>query len=86
MGVILYFWGILAGQRHGQVVGLERGRLQAMLLLELQILLPEGVDTINHNLDQLDLGVAKTVLVGDVISVAYGETRSINSLYIYKKE
>ena len=57
-----------------------------MLLLELQILLPEGVDTINHNLDQLDLGVAKTVLVGDVISVAYGETRSINSLYIYKKE
>ena len=41
-----------------------------MLLLELQILLPEGVDTINHNLNQLDLGVAKTVLVGDVISVA----------------
>ena len=41
-----------------------------MLLLELQILLPEGVDSVNHDLDQLDLGVAETVLVGDVISVA----------------
>ena len=68
--MILYFWGILAGQWHGQVVGLERGRLQAVLLLELQILLPEGVDSVNHDLDQLDLGVAETVLVGDVISVA----------------
>ena len=41
-----------------------------MLLLELQILFPEGVDSVNHDLDQLDLGVAETVLVGDVISVA----------------
>ena len=41
-----------------------------MLLLELQILLPEGVDSVNHDLYQLDLGVAETVLVGDVISVA----------------
>jgi len=40
-----------------------------VLLLELKILLPEGVDGVNHDLDQLNLGVAKTMLVGDVISV-----------------
>jgi len=40
-----------------------------MLLLELLVLLPEGVDSINHGLDQFNLGVAKTMLVGDVISV-----------------
>jgi len=40
-----------------------------MLLLELLVLLPESVDTINHGLDQFNLGVAKTMLVGDVISV-----------------
>ena len=47
-----------------------RDDLHAVLLLELDILLPEGVDSVNHDLDQLDLGVAKTVLVRDVISVA----------------
>jgi len=41
-----------------------------VLLLELNILLVEGVDTVNHGLDELDLGVAKTVLVGDVVGVA----------------
>jgi len=41
-----------------------------VLLLPLEVLLVEGVDTINHDLDQLDLGVPKTVLVGDVISAA----------------
>jgi len=41
-----------------------------VLLLQFKILLPEGVDTINHGLDQLDLRVAKTMLVGNVISVA----------------
>ena len=45
-------------------------RLHAVLLLQLQVLLPEGVDGVNHDLDQLDLGVAETVLVGDIISVA----------------
>merc|ERR1719310_770195 len=40
-----------------------------MLLLELLVLLPESVDTINHGLDQFNLGVSKTMLVGDVISV-----------------
>jgi hypothetical protein len=38
-----------------------------VLLLELQILLVEGVDTVDHGLDKLDLRVAKTVLVGDVV-------------------
>ena len=41
-----------------------------MLLLELDILLPEGVDGVNHDLDQLNLGIAETVLVRDVIGVA----------------
>ena len=41
-----------------------------VLLLELEVLLPQGVDGVNHDLDQLNLGVAETVLVGDVISVA----------------
>ena len=44
--------------------------LHAVLLLELNIFLPEGVDSVNHDLDQLDLRVSKTVLVGDVISVS----------------
>ena len=41
-----------------------------MFLLELQILLVQGVDTVDHALDKFDLGVAQTVLVGDVVSVA----------------
>jgi len=40
-----------------------------VLLLELKILLPESVDSVNHDLDKLNLGVSKTMLVGDVISV-----------------
>jgi len=44
--------------------------LHAELLLEGQILLVEGVDTINHGLNKLDLGVAQTVLVGNVVSVS----------------
>ena len=47
--------------------------LQAVLLLELEVLLPEGVHAVNHDLDQLHLGVAETVLVGDVIGVACGK-------------
>ena len=41
-----------------------------MLLLELEVLLVEGVDTVNHALDELNLGVAQAVLVGDVVGVA----------------
>jgi len=41
-----------------------------VLLLELQVLLVQGVDTVNHGLDKLDLGVSQSVLVGDVVSVS----------------
>ena len=41
-----------------------------MLLLELNVLLDKGVDTVNHDLDKLDLGVTQTVLVGNIV----GET------------
>ena len=40
-----------------------------MLLLPLEVLLVESVDSVNHDLDQLNLRVSKTMLVGDVISV-----------------
>lgn len=39
-----------------------------MFLLEFKILLVEGVDSVNHGLDKLNLRVAETVLVGDIIS------------------
>ena len=38
-----------------------------MSLPQSQVLLVQGVDTIDHLLDELHLGVAKTVLVGDVV-------------------
>ena len=41
-----------------------------MLLLELLVLLDEGVDAVNHLLDELDLAVAQPVLVGDVVGDA----------------
>merc|ERR550519_316665 len=44
--------------------------LHAVLLLQLQVLLPESVDAVDHDLGQLDLGVAEAVLVGDVVGVA----------------
>ena len=46
-----------------------------MLLLQGLVLLPEGVDTVNHGLDKLDLGVSQRVLVGDVIGAAWVEGR-----------
>jgi len=46
------------------------GYLHAVFLLELHILLVQGVDTVNHGLDKLDLGVSQSVLVGDVIGVS----------------
>jgi len=49
--------------------------LHAMLLLPLKILSPQSVDSINHDLDKLDLRVAETVLVGDVIGAASLATR-----------
>jgi len=53
--------------------------LQSVFLLENQILLVESVDTINHGLDKLNLGVSKTVLVGDVISGTGVTTRFTTS-------
>ena len=41
-----------------------------MLLLEGKILLVESVDAVNHGLDELDLGVAETMLVGNVVGDA----------------
>merc|ERR1719236_325437 len=49
--------------------------LHAVLLLELNILLVQGVDTVNHGLDKLDLGVSQSVLVGDVVGVSSLATR-----------
>lgn len=40
-----------------------------MLLLEFLVLLPQGVDSINHGLYKLHLRIAKTMLVGDVVGV-----------------
>ena len=54
---------------------MDVGCLHAVLLLELQVLLVQGVDTVNHGLDKLDLGVSQSVLVGDVISVSGLATR-----------
>jgi len=46
-----------------------------MLLLPFEVFLVESVDSVNHDLDQLNLGVSKTMLVGDVISAASLATR-----------
>jgi len=42
-----------------------------MFLLEISVLLDKSVHTVNHLLNQLHLGVAKPVLVGDVIGHSY---------------
>jgi len=44
--------------------------LHAVLLLEFEVLLPEGVDAVDHALHELDLGVPEAVLVRDVVGVA----------------
>jgi len=49
--------------------------LHSVLLLQFKILLPEGIDTINHGLDELDLRVTKTMFVGNVIGVSSLATR-----------
>jgi len=46
-----------------------------VFLLPFKILLVQGVDTVNHGLDKLDLGVSQSVLVGDVIGVSSLATR-----------
>ena len=44
-----------------------------MSLLQSQILLVESVDAIDHLLDELHLGVAQSVFVGDVVGDAWNE-------------
>ena len=41
--------------------------LQTVLLLQVEVLLPQGVHAVNHLLDELHLGVAQAVLVGHVV-------------------
>merc|ERR1719431_2554627 len=58
-----------------RVLGGNEGEVTEVGLLVLLVLLPQGVHTINHLLDELDLGVSKPVLVGDVIGVSSLATR-----------
>jgi len=55
-------------------VGVARN-LHSVLLLQFKILLPEGVDTIDHGLDKLNLGVAQAMFVGNVVGVTGLATR-----------
>merc|ERR1712089_92544 len=48
--------------------------LESVFLLQLEILLPECVDTVNHDLDELYLGVSEPVFVGDVVGAAVEAT------------
>ena len=68
------------------VISLEAGKgvtsysrdvilLEAVLLLELPVLLDESVDAVDHLLDQLHLAVAEAVLVRDVVRHAGLTTR-----------
>jgi len=49
--------------------------LKSVLLLKDLVLLVQSVDTVNHLLDQLNLGVTQSVLVGNVICNASLSTR-----------
>lgn len=46
-----------------------------LLLLEGNVFSVQGIDTVNHALDEFDLGVTQTMLVGDVIGAASLATR-----------
>ena len=65
------FWICREVQKCNDGLWLVNQNLHAVLLLQFKILLPEGVDTINHGLDELDLRVSKTMFVGNVIGVSY---------------
>jgi len=55
---------------HKRVLGGNEGEVTKVGLLVLLVLLPQGVDSINHLLDELNLGVSEPVLVGDVVGKA----------------
>merc|ERR1712012_423143 len=57
------------------VLGSNEGEVTEVGLLVLLVLLPQGVDAVNHLLDKLALGVSEPVLVGDVISESSLATR-----------
>jgi hypothetical protein len=65
----IFFWGWISKKSFWEL------NLHSVLLLEFQVLLPEGVDTINHGLDELNLRVSQTMLVGNVIGVTSLATR-----------
>merc|ERR1712172_310342 len=53
-----------------RVLGGNEGEVTEVGLLVLLVLLPQGVDAINHLLDELNLGVSEPVLVRDVVGEA----------------
>merc|ERR1712172_110000 len=53
-----------------RVLGSNEWEVTEVGLLVLLVLLPQGVDAINHLLDELNLGVSEPVLVGDVVGEA----------------
>merc|ERR1711972_501951 len=57
------------------VLGSNEGEVTEVGLLVLLVLLPQGVDAVNHLLDKLDLRVSEPVLVGDVIGESSLATR-----------
>ena len=54
--------------------------LHSVLLLQFKILLPEGVDTIDHGLDKLNLGVAQAMFVGNVVGVTCADEIAMSSV------
>ena len=52
--------------------GVNIYKLHSVLLLQVEILLVEHVDAINHLLDKLDLGISQSVLVRDVVCATWG--------------
>lgn len=58
------------------------GNLHSVFLLKFQVLLPESVDTIDHGLDELNLRVAQTMLVGNVIGVTWNKKKLQCSVYL----
>merc|ERR1712012_1352605 len=57
------------------MLGSNEGAVTEVGLLVLLVLLPQGVDAVNHLLDKLDLRVSEPVLVGDVIGESSLATR-----------
>merc|ERR1719318_1812123 len=76
-GDVLQLVPLLLGDMLGnkRVLGGNEGEVTKVGLLVLLVLLPQGVDAINHLLDELNLGVSEPVLVGDVVGESSLATR-----------